>query len=110
MAVRMTSTEVIFTRPFVLHGFEKLEPAGTYLIETEEESVDEVSFSVWKRTAMVMHIMRSGAIEYVRIDPEDLRKALARDNAQAETNAATEVRLQAARRPRHSGRLVRRRT
>ena len=109
MAVRMTSTEVTFSHPFVLHGFDKIEPAGTYLVETEEESVDDVSFPVWKRAATIMHITRGSATEYVRIDPEDLRKALVRDSGQDESPGALEARLLAARRPRASAKIVRRR-
>lgn len=109
MAVRMTSAEVTFRRPFVLHGFDKIEPAGTYKVETEEESIDDVSFPVWKRLATVMHVTRGGATEYVRIDPEDLRKALARDSGKEEPPEATEARLQAAQRPRLNTKLVSRR-
>lgn len=105
MAVRMTSREVVFRRPFVLKGFDKIEPAGTYTVETEEESIDDVSFVVWKRLGTVIHITRGGETEYVRVDPEDLMKALARDSSSAsETVAATEARLDAARRrPRGGG-------
>lgn len=109
MAIRMTSTEVTFGHPFVLHGFDKIEPAGTYLVETEEESIDDVSFPVWKRVATIMHITHGAATEYVRIDPEDLRKALVRDSCQDESPSALEARLSAARRPRGNARLARRR-
>lgn len=102
MSVRMTSRDVVFRRPFVLHGFDRVEPAGTYKVETEEESIDDVSFLVWRRMATVIHIMRGGATEYVRIDPEDLRKALARDSGSEESPDAVEARLRAAQRPRGS--------
>jgi hypothetical protein len=108
MAVRMTATEVVFRRPFVLRGFDRTEPAGTYKVETEEESIDDVSFPVWRRLATVMHVTRAGATEYVRVDPDDLRHALARDSAPAESPIAAEARLQAARR-RGETRLARRR-
>ena len=108
MPVRMTSTEVVFQHPFVLQGFDKIEPAGTYVVETEEESIDEVSFPVWKRGATVMHVKRAGATEYVRIDPEDLRKALLRDASQTETPDDNEARLKAAQRQRDKSNLVRR--
>lgn len=109
MAVRMTSRDVVFRRPFVLQGFDRVEPAGTYKVETEEESIDDVSFPVWKRLATVIHITHGGATEYVRIDPEDLRKALLRDGGSEETSGATEARLSAARRPRGAVRRVSRR-
>lgn len=108
MAVRMTSRDVVFRRPFVLHGFDRVEPAGTYKVETEEESIDDVSFLVWKRMGTVIHIMRGGATEYVRIDPEDLRKALARDSGGEESADAVEARLLAAQRPRLTIRRSRR--
>src|SRR6185437_6792974 len=79
MPTRMQSRNVTFRRPFVLDGFDRVEPAGTYTVDTEEETIDDVSFAVWKRCATVMHIVRDGATEYVRIDPEDLLKALSRD-------------------------------
>ena len=110
MAIRMTSRDVVFRRPFVLKGFDKIEPAGTYKVETEEESIDDVSFVVWKRLATVIHITRGGETEYVRIDPEDLLKALARDGSAEETTVATEARLAAARRrPRNGVRRATRR-
>ena len=107
MAVRMTSTTVVFGRPFVLNGFERLEPAGSYIVETEEESIDDVSSAAWRRVATIMHVTRAGATEYRRIDPGDLVKALARDEAQQESPAATQIRVDAARH-RNSVRLTRR--
>jgi hypothetical protein len=87
MAVRMTSTEVVFSRPFLLTGFQQIEPAGTYLVETEEECIDDVAAPTWKRTATLIHLPHGATTEYVRIDPSDLRKALDRDGAQANTDA-----------------------
>lgn len=105
MATRMTSATVVFHRPFMLTGFSQVEPAGTYTVETEEESVDDVSFPAWKRTATIIHITHSGATEYVRIEPDDLAKAQARDAAQDETPAAAQARLDVRRR---NARLARR--
>jgi hypothetical protein len=105
----MISREVVFRRPFVLHGFDKIEPAGAYTVETEEESIDEISFPVWKRVATVMHITHGGATEYVRIDPEELSKALLRDASQDETPGDNEARLKAAQHRRGNPKLVRRR-
>ena len=110
MALRMTCREVVFRHPFVLRGFDRVEPAGAYKVETEEESIEAVSFPVWKRLATVIHVMRGGATEYIRIDPEDLRKALVRDGGGEETSAALDARLSAAQRPRIDTRRVRRST
>lgn len=107
MATRMTSMTVEFRRPFMLNGFEQIEPAGSYLVETEEESIDDVSMPVWRRMATIMHVTRGGATEYRRIDPIDLAKALSRDHAQEETPVAAQHRLEAVRR-RNSSRLAHR--
>ncbi len=97
MPTRFVKSEVVFRRPFVLDGFERVEPAGTYTVESEEESLDAVSFLAWKRLATVMHLTHDGTTEYVRIDPQDLRKAEARDAAQ-EPQADAGAQLEAYRR------------
>lgn len=107
MTTRMVSRQVTFNRPFVLDGFDRVEPAGSYTVETEEESLDEVSFLAWRRVLTLIHIVHGAETAYVRIDPEDLRKALARDEAQPEPEADTVARLEANRR-RNTARLVRR--
>ncbi len=91
MTTRMLSQTVTFRRPFILGGFERVAPAGNYTVDTEEESIDDVSFAVWKRCATVMHITLDGATEYVRIDPDDLRKALVRDEAPAEPEGGAQL-------------------
>ncbi len=101
-------TTVVFCRPFVLNGFERVEPAGSYFVETEEESIDDVSLSAWRRVATIMHVTQDGATEYRRIDPDDLTKALSRDQAQIELPGAAQIRLDAARH-RNSVRLMHRR-
>ena len=98
MVTRMTARTVVFSRPFVLPGFERVEPAGSYLVETEEEQLDTFTQSAWRRLATIMHITRGGATEYVKIDPMDLDKALARDEVQQETQASAQARLDADRR------------
>ncbi len=107
MATRMLSRTVTFRRPFVLDGFEQVEPAGIYTVDTEEESLDDVSFPVWKRNATVMHIIHGPVTEYVRIGPEDLRKAELRDAAQDEPAGAAQALLEAGR-TRNNARLARR--
>jgi hypothetical protein len=94
----MTSKTVTFTRPFVLTGFEQIEPAGSYLVETEEEQLDGISQSAWRRMATVMHITHDGVTQYVKIDTADLDKALSRDGAQKDTQTYAQERLDAGRR------------
>ena len=73
---RTISTQVTFTQPFRLDGVEGMQPAGTYIVETEEELLQSVSFPVWQRVASVILLPRQAA---VAIDPAALAAALAQD-------------------------------
>lgn len=107
MSTRMLSRTVTFRRPFVLEGFERIEPAGVYTVDTEEESLDDVSFPVWKRLATVIHITHGTETQYLRIDPDDLSKAEERDGQADEPEGAAQLRLEATR-GRDGARLARR--
>lgn len=110
MGTRMKSRTVVFRHPFVLGGFERVAPAGTYLVETEEEEIDgaTVATSAWRRMATVMHVTtQAGETEYVKIDCTDLDKALARDAGHEEPSAALTARLDAER-MKNNARLIRR--
>ena len=84
MPIRMTSKTVTFKRPFIIGGFDQLQAAGTYTVETEEEQLDAISFPAWKRIATVIELKKDGATEYQRIDPDELHEALMRDGQQAD--------------------------
>lgn len=82
MTTRMTSKTVTFQRPFILTGFDGVQPAGSYTVETEEEQLDSVLAPVWKRTITMIHLKKGVTTEYQHIDPEELHEALMRDGAQ----------------------------
>jgi len=84
---RVTSATVTFVRPFILDGFDELQPAGSYTVDTEEELLDTLSLSSWKRISTVMRLTRQGGIEHMPIDPEQLNEALRRDAAQQDPAA-----------------------
>jgi hypothetical protein len=86
MATRTTSRQVTFRRPFLLSGFDSIQPAGAYTVDTEEELIDALSFSAWRRVATVMRLPRGGATEYLPIDPGELSEAQMRDEAQIDTS------------------------
>lgn len=88
MTMRTTKTTVTFTRPFSLSGFEGLQPAGSYSVETDEELLDGVSFPAYRRMATMMQLpaitakAAAGAARQVAvIDPLQLEAALAADVA-----------------------------
>jgi hypothetical protein len=79
---RVISTTVTFVRPFILDGFDELQRPGSYVVDTEEELMDTLSLSAWRRISTVLQLSRHGAIEYVPINPDQLSDALRRDGAQ----------------------------
>jgi hypothetical protein len=81
---RRTSREAVtFARQFALRGIDGEQPAGTYLVETDEELVPGLSFLAWRRVATVMLLpSRPGGPvpgRIATIDPLELEAALARD-------------------------------
>ena len=88
MTIRTTEKTVTFKRPFVLGGFDEELPAGTYRVETDEELLDVVSFSAYRRVLTLIHLHpelgKPGLTRTVSIDPNALAAALARDQTPAE--------------------------
>jgi hypothetical protein len=84
MPTRTTSKTVTFKRPFIVSGFDQVQAAGTYTVDTEEEQLDAISFPAWKRIATVIELKKAGATEYQRIDPDELHEALMRDGQQTD--------------------------
>jgi hypothetical protein len=76
------STTVTFARPFILDGFDELQPPGSYVVDTEQELIDSLSVTAWKRISTAMQLNRHGGTEYVPINPDRLSEALNRDGAQ----------------------------
>lgn len=80
---RTVTTQVSFCRPFRLPGIPDIQPAGSYVVETEEEQLQAVSFMAWRRLDTVIHLPRSPdspmVARAVIIDPTILEAALALD-------------------------------
>jgi len=87
MTARTTSRTVIFLHPFILDGFTREVPAGSYLVETEEELMDTVLTQAWKRASTAIRLRTAAGIQDILVDPEQLNAALLRDRAQQ--NAAS---------------------
>jgi hypothetical protein len=81
MTTRTTSKTVTFTRPFILKGVDRLLPAGSYRIVTDEELIEELSFPVYRRVSTMIFVPAKSAssVEMVAIDPQDLQVAQERD-------------------------------
>ena len=70
-------------RSFLLKGVDRMLPAGDYRVVTDEELIDGLSFSAYRRVATMIFVPaqshRGSSIEMVSIDPQDLQAALDRD-------------------------------
>ena len=83
MTVRTSQRTVTFAQAFSLSGLDQSQPAGTYTVQTHEESVPGLSFLAWRRTATLIFLpSRPGGAfveQLVDIDPLELEAAQARD-------------------------------
>ena len=83
MTERTTHSSVTFLHPFLLVGLDGVQPAGTYTIETVEETLDKLSFVAYRRVSTTIVVPAVGAVtrqrQVVPIDPRDLEAAQKRD-------------------------------
>ncbi len=81
--MRTTKTTVVFMHPFRLGAIDELYPAGGYLMETDEELLQEVSFPAYRRTATWMQRLNeqkpARVMPIMTADPLQLEVAILRD-------------------------------
>jgi hypothetical protein len=87
---RTTKAIVTFSRPFVIDGFDQELPAGDYVIETEEELIQGLSFPAYRRVSTTLLVDRlpgrPGQKEAWLIVPEALQAALILDGVAPRTS------------------------
>jgi hypothetical protein len=84
MTARSLSETVVFNKPFLLKGVDRILPAGDYRVVTDEELIEGISFPAYRRVSTMIFVPAAShgtAIEMVTIDPLDLRIALDQDAA-----------------------------
>ena len=84
MNARSLSETVVFSKPFLLKGVDRILPAGDYRVVTDEELIEGISFPAYRRVSTMIFVpaaSRGKSIEMVSIDPRDLRIALDQDTA-----------------------------
>jgi hypothetical protein len=83
MTMRTSNKTVTFARPFLLKGIDRTLPPGDYRVVTDEESIEELSFPVYRRVATMIFVpadsRQASSVEMVTIDPLDLQTAQDRD-------------------------------
>lgn len=81
---RKSEERVTFNRTFLLPSVEEVLPAGTYLVETEEELIDSLTFVAYRRVATTITVpalgTETGSKQVIMIDPSELAAARAKDS------------------------------
>ena len=89
MTVRTASRTVTFTHPFNLSGMDKVQPAGTYTVETDEELLQTWSLPAYRRISTLMRLTTRprGTVltQIVEVNPLELAAVLSRDAQPDET-------------------------
>jgi len=83
MTMRTSTKIVTFHRPFSLKGVDRLLPPADYRVVTDEELIEELSFSAYRRVSTLIFVPGpSGSdVEMVAIDPLELEAAREQDAA-----------------------------
>lgn len=83
MAVRTSSKTITFLRPFMLSGVDEQQPAGNYVVETDEELIPFLSFSAYRRIATWLTLAAGsggkGRVETAMVDPAELEALQVQD-------------------------------
>jgi hypothetical protein len=85
MSARSTTRTVVFSRPFRLAAIDALLPAGSYVVEAEEELIQDLKFPAYRRTSVWLRLPASEGGDplgrVVNVDAAELDAAIARDAA-----------------------------
>jgi hypothetical protein len=77
--MRTTRETVTFDHPFSLMAVDDLQPAGTYMIDIDEELIEGLSFLAYRRIAttiyLPLHQGNHASVQAVRVDPWELPAA-----------------------------------
>ncbi|UWU75436.1 hypothetical protein N2603_05375 [Bradyrhizobium huanghuaihaiense] len=82
MTIRTRRETVTFKRPFQIRGIERVLPAGAYEVITDEETIEGLTFSAYRRIATMIMVPAEGArdsMEMLSIGSVDLANAQAAD-------------------------------
>lgn len=79
MTMRSRRETITFQRPFRIRGIDRLLPPGAYVVITDEEMIEGLSFASFRRVATMIMVPasppRSSAMEMISIGSVDLADA-----------------------------------
>ena len=77
--MRTARESITFDHPFSLTAVDKLQPAGTYAVDIDEELIEGLSFLAYRRVATTIYLPLGqgshGSVQAVRVDPQELTAA-----------------------------------
>jgi hypothetical protein len=80
MTIRTTRTIVSFSQPFKLKDLDDIQPAGDYLLDTDEELIEGLSRLAYRRVATLLHLPSTSRpqsrTELVSVNPAELDAVL----------------------------------
>ena len=83
MTIRTTRTTISFLRPFKLRDLDDIQPAGDYLLDTDEELIEGLSRLAYRRIATLLHLPSTSRpqnrTEVFSVSPAELDAALEKD-------------------------------
>ncbi|MDE5442795.1 hypothetical protein GWG65_15325 [Bradyrhizobium sp. CSA207] len=86
MTIRSRRETVTFKHPFHIRGIARELPAGAYEVVTDEETIEALTFSAYRRIATMITVPSEGvhgATEMLSIGSVDLANAQAADASAA---------------------------
>ena len=93
MSTRTKQETVTFTRPFTISGVDGVQPAGSYIVQIDDEVLEGLSFLAYRRagTSMLLplHPGSSSSVQSILIEPRELEESLARDRAACPSSPLT---------------------
>jgi hypothetical protein len=79
MTMRTTKSTVTFQAPFSMPSISGEQPAGTYDIEIDEELIDGIERTAYRRVATLLYLRTRGGTRTCTITADELAEALKRD-------------------------------
>jgi hypothetical protein len=92
MITRTQRKSVVFSRPFLLKGVDRVLPPGDYQVVTDEALIEGLSFPVYRRVSTMIIVpaqsSHASSVEMVEIDPHELLAAQDREKVANQFPAA----------------------
>jgi hypothetical protein len=83
MDTRASTETIAFRHPFLLRAADGPQPAGRYVVQLEEETLDGLSFQAWRCTAMTISREAGGLRQALPLTPTELAALRAADSRAA---------------------------